>query len=360
MTRLSVSAATVAALGLVASLPFAAPAAFAGGGKPAPAAKPAAKPAAEKYASLDELEAAADTAEAAARKDLRRVRYEKVVAYLAANPDAKDREEAVGTAMDLAAEVEEWAKAVEHADAYLKAYEQGERRLEVLVAKAGALSHAGTKEATQAAYGAAFDAMDVEKTNPNLVLGSYAALADYLVEQNDLEGAKAAYQACKDKYASHEASGEVAGFVESLLRNVELVGRDAIAIPETAKDLDGKPVTLADFKGKVLLIDFWATWCGPCRKEMPNVIKAYTKYHAKGFEVLGVSIDSPEDVAKLKAFVTDKGMPWRQIHDGQKAVASAYEVRSIPHTVLVGRDGKVIRIGLRGQALDKALERLFK
>ena len=157
MMRLSVSAATLAALGLVASLPFAAPAAFAGGGKPAPAAKPAAKPAAEKYASLDELEAAADTAEAAARKDLRRVRYEKVVAYLAANPDAKDREEAVGTAMDLAAEVEEWAKAVEHADAYLKAYEQGERRIEVLVAKAGALSHAGTKEATQAAYGAAFD-----------------------------------------------------------------------------------------------------------------------------------------------------------------------------------------------------------
>ncbi|MBL9087730.1 MAG: TlpA family protein disulfide reductase [Planctomycetia bacterium] len=362
MTRLSVSAATLAALGLVASIPFAAPAAFAGGGKPAPAATPAAKPAAEKYASLADLEAAADAAEAAAQKDLRRARYEKVVAYLAASPDAKDREQAVGTAMDLAEEVEEWAKAVEHADAYLKAYEKGERRVEVLLTKAGALTHVGTKEATKAAYGAAFDAVDVEKTNPNLVLGAYSSYADYLVDQNDLEGAKAAYQACKDKYASHEASNQIAGLVESWAKNLEMVGLDAIAIPANAKDLDGKPVTLADYKGKVLLIDFWATWCGPCRAEMPNVIKAYTKYHAKGFEVLGISLDRPNDVEKLKSYIKEKAMPWRQVHysEGPNDVASAYGVEGIPHTVLIGGDGKVIRIGLRGAALEKTLERLFK
>ena len=362
MTRLSVSAAAVAALGLVASIPFAAPAAFAGGGKPAPAAKPAAKPATEKFASLADLEAAADAAEAAAQKGMRRARYDNVVAYLAASPDAKDRELALGAALDLAEEVEEGAKAVEHADAYLKAYDKGERRVEALLAKAGALTHVGTKETTKAAYDAAFAAVDVEKTNPNLVLGAYSAYADYLVDQNDLQGAKDAYQACKDKFATHEASGQIAGLVEGWAKNLELIGLDAIAFPTNAKDLDGKPVTLADFKGKVLLIDFWATWCGPCRAEMPNVIKAYGKYHAKGFEVLGISLDRPNDVEKLKSYIKEKGMPWRQVHysEGQNDVATAYGVEGIPHTVLVGGDGKVIRIGLRGPALEKALERLFK
>jgi thiol-disulfide isomerase/thioredoxin len=362
MTRLSVSVATAAAVALAASIPFAVPAAFAGGGKPAPAAKPGAKPATEKYASLGDLETAADAAEAAAQKDLRRARYEKVVAYIAANPDAKDRERAVGTAMDLAEEVEAWAKAVEHADAYLKAYEKGERRIDALLTKAGALTHVGTKDTTKAAYDAAFEAVDVEKTNPNLVLGAYSSYADYLVDQNDLEGAKAACQAAKDKFASHEASSQIAGLVEGWAKNLEMIGTDAIEIPANAKDLEGKPVTLADYKGKVVLIDFWATWCGPCRAEMPNVIKAYTKYRAKGFEVLGISLDRPGDVEKLKSYIKDKAMPWRQVHysEGPNDVATAYGVEGIPHTVLVGADGKVIRIGLRGPGLEKALAKLFK
>ena len=362
MTRLSLSATALAALGLVASIPFAAPAAFAGGGKSTPPpAKPAAKPA-EKYASLADLEAAADETEAAAHKDLRRARYEKVVAYLAANPEAKDREQAVGTAMDLAEEVEEWAKAVEHADAYLKAYEKGERRVDVLFSKAGALTHVGAKEATVAAYADAFAAVDVEKTNPNVVLGACAAYADYLMDQNDVEGARGAYQKVKDLYASHPAADQIAGLLEGWAKNLDQIGADAIAFPDGAKDLDGKPVTLADFKGKVLLIDFWATWCGPCRAEMPNVIKAYTKYHAKGFEVLGVTLDRAHDADKVKAFIKDKGMPWRQCYyeNGDNEVAKAYNVEGIPHTVLVGGDGKVLRIGLRGPALEKALERLFK
>ena len=132
------------------------------------------------------------------------------------------------------------------------------------------------------------------------------------------------------------------------------------AFPDFAvKDLSGNPLSVGGLKGKVVLIDFWATWCGPCRAELPNVIAAYQKYHPKGFEVIGVSLDSDRD--KLDAFLkkTD-GMVWAQYFDGkgwQNELAGKYGVESIPFTVLVGPDGKIIKTDLRGEALIAAVEK---
>ena len=122
------------------------------------------------------------------------------------------------------------------------------------------------------------------------------------------------------------------------------------------KDLDGKPLSVANYKGKLVMVDFWATWCGPCVGELPNVQKIYEKYHAKGFEIIGVSLDKDKD--KLTAFIKEKNMAWPQYFDGQgwqNKLAVQYGVESIPATFLLDKNGKIIAKDLRGEALDAAV-----
>ena len=128
------------------------------------------------------------------------------------------------------------------------------------------------------------------------------------------------------------------------------------------KDLAGKPFSVASLKGKVVLVDFWATWCEPCVGELPNVLKAYDKYHPKGFEILGISLDSEK--GKLTGFIEKQKMTWQQYFDGkgwQNKLAGKYGVNSIPATFLLDGDGKIIAKNLRGEALEaelaKALEK---
>jgi thiol-disulfide isomerase/thioredoxin len=131
------------------------------------------------------------------------------------------------------------------------------------------------------------------------------------------------------------------------------------------KDTEGKAVKFPeDYKGKVVLLDFWATWCGPCMGEMPNVVKAYEKYHASGFEILGISLDNDKSIAKMPEVMKTANMTWRQVADGKgwKAeIAQKYAINSIPATFLVdGTTGKIIGANLRGNALEEALEKALK
>jgi outer membrane lipoprotein-sorting protein/peroxiredoxin len=128
--------------------------------------------------------------------------------------------------------------------------------------------------------------------------------------------------------------------------------------PITAKDMDGKSVTLAGYRGKVLLLDFWATWCGPCMGEVPNVVKVYRKHHVKGFEILGISLDQADGRSNLLSVMKAQGMTWRQVFDGQGwtgAVPKLYAVQAIPFTVLVGRNGRIAAVNARGDELDPAV-----
>jgi thiol-disulfide isomerase/thioredoxin len=129
------------------------------------------------------------------------------------------------------------------------------------------------------------------------------------------------------------------------------------AFPDfSEQDIAGKPLSLANYKGKVVLIDFWATWCGPCRAELPNVVAAYQKYHGQGFEIIGISLD--QDRQKLVDYTKQMKMTWPQFFDGQgwgNKLAAKYGIDSIPATFLIDGNGKIIGRDLRGSALEAAV-----
>jgi peroxiredoxin len=129
----------------------------------------------------------------------------------------------------------------------------------------------------------------------------------------------------------------------------------------TQQTPEGEAMSLSDLRGKVVLVDFWASWCGPCRRENPNVVKAYEKYKSQGFDVIGVSLDKSKD--KWLGAIEKDGLKWHHVSDlkgWQNEVAGMYGVRSIPHTLLLDREGKILARNLRGPALENKLKELFE
>jgi peroxiredoxin len=195
----------------------------------------------------------------------------------------------------------------------------------------------------------------------NLLLanaGSAAALL--LIEKLDITADFDVYDSVASAASRNNPSFKPAA---DLKQKVSLERKLAVGNPAPEISLpgpDGGEITLSSLRGKVVLIDFWASWCGPCRRENPEVVRIYNRFRDKGFEVFGVSLDRDRD-AWLNAIAKD-GLVWTQVSDlkyWQSQAALLYGVKSIPHTVLIDQEGKIIMRRLRGKALERKLEEIF-
>lgn len=164
-------------------------------------------------------------------------------------------------------------------------------------------------------------------------------------------------------YKELDASVQSAYFgrkINDILRKAKLTAVGQSAPDFTLADANGKSVSLASFKGKYVLIDFWASWCGPCRRENPAVVKAYHQFHDKGFDILGVSLDDTR-ADWLEAIKKDD-LSWTQVSDlkgWKNDAAIEYGIQGIPMNFLLNPEGKIIAKGLRGEDLAKKLQEVL-
>ncbi len=182
------------------------------------------------------------------------------------------------------------------------------------------------------------------------------ALTQYAGYDIDAEKAEPVYNLLSDKVKSLPSAVAFAGQLEIAKKTG--IGKMAMDFSQT--DTSGKLVSLSDFKGKYVLVDFWASWCGPCRVENPNVVSVFNQYKDKGFTVLGVSLDQPNAREKWMKAIHDDKLTWTHVSDLQfwnNAVAQQYGIRAIPMNLLVDPQGKIIAKNIRGEELGKVVEK---
>ena len=222
---------------------------------------------------------------------------------------------------------------------------------------------AGNKEEARKAeidYSALMENMNVftknfVKEHNSSVVAAYITLVQL---SNQIEGAE--LDSIVNKFPQQINQSEYVVKLKEIADGMRKTAIGTQAPDFTMNDPEGKPLQLSSLRGKVVMIDFWASWCGPCRQENPNVVRLYQQYHDKGFEILGVSLDNKKE-EWMKAIQTDQ-LGWLHVSDlqqWQNSAARLYAVNAIPQTFLLDKDGKIIAKGLRSEQLAAKLNELF-
>ena len=288
-----------------------------------------------------------DSADGALIRDL--------LAYVEKHPKADDLDQAYMKVFDKVIEHDWFADHEATAKKYLADRPEGPVRSLARIVTTMARAQAGDHRAALESYGALLDGLN--GPDQEEFAATFAdSLAESAAAAGDVAVARKAYEALLKKFGAESPNLEQK--VRGELAQLDRVGTRA---PELAvTELSGAPLRLADLKGKYVLVDFWATWCAPCTAELPRMQAAYSKYKAKGFEIVAVSLD--ESKAVVDEFVRARKLPWKQVHNATSNgdLVEAFGVRTIPATFLVDPAGRIVRLELRGPALDRALETLLR
>mgnify|MGYP000921063379 CR=1 FL=1 len=244
-------------------------------------------------------------------------------------------------------------------NALVKPYQE---RMQPLLDKYSEFSKVKDKE-NQSKVEAEIDAIDAEKNekvygeyvrnNPNSPIALYA-LQQFAGWDINADKVEPLYNSLSNENKNYPSAADFKEKIEIAKKT----GIGRIAMDFTQNDTLGNPVSLASFKGRYVLVDFWASWCGPCRAENPNVVKVFHKYKDRNFHIIGVSLDRPGQKERWMKAIHDDKLEWTQLSDlkfWDNEVAKQYGINAIPQNLLIDPDGKIIAKNLRGEELDQKL-----
>jgi peroxiredoxin/predicted negative regulator of RcsB-dependent stress response len=274
--------------------------------------------------------------------------------YLRQNPKAEDRDQAYAALFNKAIEHDWFSEAEEQGRHYLNSDPEGPVKALAQIILTMGRAQAGQFDEALKRFRELMQG--IGQNEQEEFAASFADnLATAAISAGEFGIAREVYTALLSRFSD---SPNLRQKVQRDLKRLDKVGKPAPSF--TSEDINGKAVRLDAYRGKYVLIDFWATWCAPCISELPRLQAAYRTYHDAGFAIIGVSLD--ESKTAVVDFARARNLPWPQLHNasGSADLVEGFGVSSIPATYLIDPEGTVIRLDVRGKALDEALKRLIK
>jgi peroxiredoxin len=301
------------------------------------------------FKSLDVLQAHFETRLAEAQRAIATERF-AALERLLSGAAAEERSAVLLTMMDTAMFLERFERVLQLSDDFLKSSPDHADGWDVRRLRSAALIELGRAVQARDEWDRASQPVDREDWQPSLEAGMQ--IAEGLTDARRADDAKALYEVIKKRFAF---AGGIDGFVNPRIDDLDWIGKTPPTLD--GKDQAGRTTDLAEYRGKVVLIDFWATWCQPCLVALPELMEIYEAQHQAGFEVIGVSLDN--DAKALEQFLGKNPLPWRIVHDPQGGSARRYQVTGIPATFLIDRRGKIARAGSPAGGFDALVRRLL-